>query len=135
MSDATDIIDAVVLALRDQTQLAPEMLRSIVHEEVRRVLPPDRGFRVVISASGPNHTGIVAGIAQALSELGADIHDIRQTVVDDHFTMMLVVDSPRGDNEHISFATLQSKLQAVAEDLGIHVVAFHQDLLQTMHSV
>ena len=46
--------------------------------------------------------GIVAGVSTKIVELGLNIDDISQTVLDEYFTMMAVVSSDEKQDFHIS---------------------------------
>ena len=50
-------------------------------------------MKAIITVVGKDQKGIVAGVATKVAELGLNIDDISQTVLDDYFTMMAVVSS------------------------------------------
>ena len=91
--------------------------------------------RVVITATGRNGSGIVAGLASASDEFRGDIRDISQTIIGDDFTMIFVVDIAGATSEGARFDQLKHSLTLAGEQLGIHVVAMHDDILTAMHSV
>ncbi|OGQ79533.1 MAG: hypothetical protein A2289_05710 [Deltaproteobacteria bacterium RIFOXYA12_FULL_58_15] len=88
--------------------------------------------RVVVTAAGANRSGIVARVTAVISEVDGDILDISQTVVAGYFTMIIVVDI---SSEGASFSLLRERLREVGIELGIHVVALHEDILSSMHTV
>ena len=45
---------------------------------------------------GDDRPGIVAGITEALFELGCNLEDVSSTILRGHFTMMLIVRAPAG---------------------------------------
>ena len=61
--------------------------------------------------------GIVAGVASKIAELGLNIDDISQTVLDEFFTMMAVVSS----EEKKDFTALRSELEAYGESLQVKI--------------
>lgn len=91
--------------------------------------------RVVITATGRNGSGIVAGLASAIDEFRGDIRDISQTIIGDYFTMIFVVDISGATSEGTRFDQLKHRLTQAGEQIGIHVVAMHDDILTAMHSV
>ena len=91
--------------------------------------------RIVITATGPNCTGIVAKVAAVIDEFSGDIRDLSQTIVGDYFTMLFVVDISSATREGTTFVTLRKRLHELGADLGIHVVAMHADILSAMHEV
>ena len=50
-------------------------------------------MKAIITVVGKDKAGIVAGVATKVAELGLNIDDISQTVLDEFFTMMAVVSS------------------------------------------
>ena len=50
-------------------------------------------MKAIITVVGKDRTGIVAGVSSKIAELGLNIDDISQTVLDEFFTMMAVVSS------------------------------------------
>jgi ACT domain-containing protein len=91
--------------------------------------------RIVVTATGPNHTGIVAKLSAVIDEFSGDIRDISQTIVAGYFTMLFVVDISDATRQGATFVPLRERLREVGADLGIHVVAMHADILSAMHEV
>ena len=50
-------------------------------------------MKAIITVVGKDKAGIVAGVATKIAELGLNIDDITQTILDEFFTMMAVVSS------------------------------------------
>ena len=50
-------------------------------------------MKAIITVVGKDKAGIVAGVSTKIAELGLNIDDISQTVLDEYFTMMAVVSS------------------------------------------
>ena len=50
-------------------------------------------MKAIITVVGKDKSGIVAGVSGKIAELGLNIDDISQTVLDEYFTMMAVVSS------------------------------------------
>ena len=48
--------------------------------------------RIVITVLGKNRPGIVAGVTRVLGEANVDIRDITQSIIEDIFTMTMLVD-------------------------------------------
>ncbi|AEF97200.1 ACT domain-containing protein [Methanotorris igneus] len=88
--------------------------------------------RVVITVTGKDRTGIVANISSVLAENNVNILDIRQTIMDDLFTMIMLVDI---SNAKEDFLTLKKKLNEVGEKIGVKVIAQHEDIFKYMHRI
>ena len=89
-------------------------------------------MRCVISVLGKDRAGIVAAISGVLAEKGANIDDISQAILDDIFSMTMLV---RLDPEVADFNTVQEALTAVGDDLGVQVIIQREDVFQFMYKI
>lgn len=89
-------------------------------------------MRCVISVLGKDRSGIVAAISSILAEKGANIDDISQTILDDIFSMTMLV---RLDPEKANFNEVQEALDKVGEDLGVQVIIQREDVFQFMYKI
>lgn len=89
-------------------------------------------MRCVISVLGKDRSGIVAAVATTLAECAANIDDISQTILEDVFSMtMLVTLNPA---EH-SFNEVQDRLAQTAEELGVQIKLQREDVFQYMYKI
>ena len=88
--------------------------------------------RLIISVFGMDHPGIVAGVAQILSEAGCSIVDINQTVVQGKFAMVIIANTSRSQ---LSVTELKDRLRFEGEKLGVHIYAQREDLFNAMHRI
>lgn len=89
-------------------------------------------MKCVISVLGKDRSGIVAAVATALAECGANIDDISQTILDEIFSMtMLSTLNP----EVADFNAVQEKLEAVGTDLGVQIIIQREDVFQYMYKI
>lgn len=88
--------------------------------------------RIIISVFGVDHPGIVAGVAEILSEAQCSIIDINQTVVQRKFAMVIIADASRAQS---SVAELKDRLRSEGEKLGVHIYAQREDLFNAMHRI
>lgn len=84
----------------------------------------------VITVLGKDRVGIIAGVSTLLSENNININDISQTILDDIFTMIMIVDLKDHDIENSDIA---DKLSALGEKLGVSITIQHTDLFNRMH--
>ena len=59
---------------------------------------PNQSF--FLSISSRDRIGIVYQVSSAISELGGDIADLRQSVLRSHFTMILLASFPATVTQH-----------------------------------
>ena len=88
--------------------------------------------RLIISVFGVDHPGIVAGVAEILSEAQCSIVDINQTVVQKKFAMVIIADAARSQT---SITELKDRLRHAGEQLGAHIYAQREDLFNAMHRI
>ncbi len=74
-------------------------------------------MKAIVTVVGKDKSGIVAGVATKIAELGLNIDDISQTVLDEYFTMMAVVSS----DEKKDFTQLRAELDAFGQNLNVKI--------------
>lgn len=89
-------------------------------------------MRCVVSVLGKDRSGIVAAISGVLAEKGANIDDISQTILDEIFSMTMLV---RLDTEQANFNEVQEALEKTGEELGVQVIIQREDVFQFMYKI
>lgn len=86
----------------------------------------------ILSVLGEDRVGIVAGISRVLAESGANIEDIRQTIISGIFSMTMLVTV---DEERTAFDDLQQLLAEEGRTIGVQVTLQREDVFRYMHRV
>lgn len=86
----------------------------------------------VVTILGADRTGIVAAVATTLAAKDANIVDIRQSVLDDIFSMTMKVVL---NEEVASFNEVQEALAADAEALGVQIQIQREEVFKFMYSI
>ena len=94
-------------------------------------ITPD-STRAVVSVLGVDRVGIVAGVAGLLAETRVNILDIRQTLLGDVFSMVMVVDLAAAT---ASLGVLQARLNTLGDELGVQIYLQHEAIFRYMHRV
>ena len=89
-------------------------------------------MKAVITVLGKDRVGIIAGISAVLAEQSVNILDISQTILQDYFTMIMLVEL---DSEKIAIPALAECLDARGEELGVQVRVQHEAVFTSMHRV
>ena len=89
-------------------------------------------MKAVITVVGKDRVGIIAGISTALAENQVNILDISQTILQDYFTMIMLVEL---DGEHIAIPELSARLNTVGTGLGVQVRVQHEEIFTAMHRI
>ncbi|EHC03176.1 MULTISPECIES: ACT domain-containing protein [Streptococcus] len=88
-------------------------------------------MKAIVTVVGKDKSGIVAGVATKIAELGLNIDDISQTVLDEYFTMMAVVSS----DEKKDFTQLRSELDAFGQNLNVKINIQSAAIFDAMHNL
>jgi ACT domain-containing protein len=128
----TDIYRAVEPALGGNAQTRSAPVTSGPGASGAATAGAGSASRIIISVFGVDHPGIVAGVAEILSEAQCSIIDINQTVVQQKFAMVIIADASRGQS---SIAELKDRLRTEGEKLGVHIYAQREDLFNAMHRI
>jgi ACT domain-containing protein len=93
---------------------------------------PQTSSRVIVTVIGKDRVGIIAGVSALLAEANANIVDISQTLMQEMFTMIMMVDVSAA---RVDFAELKQRLHDYGKTLGLAIDAQHEDVFRYMHRV
>ncbi len=88
-------------------------------------------MRAVISAVGKDKPGILAFVASVCAERNANIIDVTQKVMDDFFTMIMIVQYP----DDSTFNAFAKELETLAQQHELKVHVMHEDIFNAMHTI
>ena len=89
-------------------------------------------MKAVITVTGKDSVGIIAKVATACAESGANIVDISQSVLKDYFAMIMLADI---DDLTVDFASFVDKLADLGNESGLSIHTMHEDIFNTMHHI
>ena len=88
--------------------------------------------KTIITVVGKDTVGIIAGICTYLAENGINVLDISQTIVQDYFNMMMIVDFAACQK---TFAECQADLRELGEKIGVDVKCQREEIFEKMHRI
>ncbi|MEI3377311.1 MAG: ACT domain-containing protein [Coriobacteriales bacterium] len=88
--------------------------------------------RTVVTVLGKDRSRIVATIATTLADCGANIDDIQQNVLNDIFSMTMLVTL---DEDVATFNEVQELLARDGKALNLQVVIQREDVFEFMYNV
>ena len=88
--------------------------------------------KVIITVVGKDTVGIIAKVCTYLAENRVNILDISQTIVQDYFNMMMIVDLT-GKAE--LFAKMQKDLDEIGNGIGVHIKCQKAEIFEMMHRI
>lgn len=89
-------------------------------------------MRAVVTVMGLDRTGIIAKTSTLLYDNNVNILDINQTIMQDLFTMIMLVDIKASK---IDFSNLNAKLEDLGKEMGVEIRLQHEDIFNSMHRI
>lgn len=89
----------------------------------------------IMTVTGRDHTGIIAAVATALADLGVNIRNVSQTIMDDWFTMILHVEFDDDGLGGERLTVIQDRMTEVEAEQKLVIRIQSQALFDAMHSV
>lgn len=88
--------------------------------------------KIIITIVGKDRVGIVAKTCNYLAENGMNILDITQTILQEYFNMMMIVDISKSPK---SFDDMAKELEKVGEEIGVTILCQREEIFTSMHRI
>ena len=88
--------------------------------------------KAVVTVLGQDKVGITAKICGVLAETNINILDISQTIVQEFFNMMMIVD---GSGANVSFDEMSSGLDEIGAGIGVNIKCQREEIFTKMHRI
>ncbi len=85
-----------------------------------------------ITVVGTDTVGIIAKVCTYLAEQGINILDISQTIVQDYFNMMMIVDMSGAAKP---FQEVIADLNVIGDEIGVVIKCQLEDIFNQMHRI
>lgn len=95
-------------------------------------MPDQAKQTAVITVVGQDRVGIIAGVSALLAEAQVNINDISQTIMQDIFTMIMLVDLAKMT---IDIKDLADRLEQLGDSMGLSIRIQHADIFHAMHRI
>ncbi len=89
-------------------------------------------MRAIVTVIGRDQVGIIAAVCALLSQHNVNVLDISQTVLQEYFTMIMLVDV--GDAS-VSFSELSKALEEAGTERGLSIRIMREDIFNAMHRI
>ncbi len=86
----------------------------------------------IITVLGKDTVGIIAKVCTYLAEHEVNILDISQTIVQDLFNMMMIVDL---STTKVEVSQIVDDLEAIGQDLGVRIQLQREEIFDSMHRI
>lgn len=88
--------------------------------------------KTIITVLGKDTVGIIAKVCAYLANNNINILDISQTIVQDYFNMMMIVDMNQSAKP---FHDISEDLKQVGEEIGVKITCQREDIFNKMHRI
>ncbi len=88
--------------------------------------------RTIITVVGKDTVGIIARVCTYLANNRVNILDISQTIVQEFFNMMMIVDISASEKP---FDTIADELAQIGEEIGVIVKCQREEIFDSMHRI
>lgn len=89
-------------------------------------------MQAVISVTGKDSVGIVAKTANKCAEYNVNIADVSQTILQNYFVMIMLVDI---DNISVPFNDFVDIMSEMGKQNNLEIHTMHEDIFNSMHRI
>lgn len=89
-------------------------------------------MKAIVTVVGKDKKGIIARVSNVLFEKSVNIIDISQTIMQDMFTMIMMVEF---DSKEVSVGDIDTAINVIAEDMGLSIHVQREEIFSSMHRI
>ncbi|MBP3380887.1 MAG: ACT domain-containing protein [Ruminococcus sp.] len=89
-------------------------------------------MRAVVTVIGKDNVGILHKVSGICAEMGANVIEVTQSVLQDMFAMIMLVDIT---GMTADFSKLADDMTSLGEKLGLSIHTMHEDIFNSMHNI
>ena len=89
-------------------------------------------MKAIVTVIGKDQVGIIAAVCTLLAEHNVNVLDISQTILQEYFTMIMLVDTAAAN---VSFAELAQILEHAGEERSLSIRIQLEDIFNAMHRI
>ena len=89
-------------------------------------------MKAIITVIGKDQVGIMYGVSGVLNDLGVIIEAVTQTIMQEYFTMLMLV---KIDEAKAGFKQVSEALAALGEEKGLSIRIQKEEIFDTMHKI
>ena len=88
--------------------------------------------KALVSVIGVDRMGIIAKVSTALFEMNINVLELSQTILDDYFTMLMIVDLSSATEP---FNVISARLAETGKAMGETITIQSTDIFEAMHRI
>jgi len=89
-------------------------------------------MKAILTVIGKDKVGIIAGVSNELQRLNINILDVNQTIIDEFFTMIMMLDLKLSNS---NFEEIKKSLELKGKQLGVDVKIQREEIFNSIYSV
>ncbi len=89
-------------------------------------------MKAIITVIGKDQVGIMYGVSGVLNDLGVNIEDVTQTIMQEYFTMLMLV---KIDEAKAGLKQVSEALNKLGEEKGLSIRVQKEEIFDTMHKI
>lgn len=88
-------------------------------------------MKAIVTVIGKDQVGIIAKVSSLLSDLRVNVEDISQTIMQEYFVMMMMVDVSATSE----ISVVAHQLDELGKQIGLSIRIQHEDIFNAMHRI
>ena len=89
-------------------------------------------MRAVVTVTGKDKKGIIAKVSSFLAERGVNVEDISQTILQDYFAMIMLVDIA---DLNVELSELAKECDDLGREIGMSIRVQNEAIFNAMHNI
>ncbi len=89
-------------------------------------------MRAVVTVTGKDKKGIIAKVSSFLAEKGVNVEDISQTILQEYFAMIMLVDI---SEMTVELSELSKECEQLGKEIGMSIRLQHEAIFNAMHNI
>ena len=88
--------------------------------------------KAIVTVVGHDTVGLLSKVSTECAKFNANILDVTQSVLQDIFTMVMVIDISDISSD---FATLADSFEELGDEINMKIHVMHEDIFNSMHRI
>ncbi len=88
--------------------------------------------KAIVTVVGHDTVGLLSKVSTECAKFNANILDVTQSVLQDIFTMVMVIDISEISSD---FATLATSFENLGDEINMKIHVMHEDIFNSMHRI
>ena len=88
--------------------------------------------QIIITVTGKDKVGIVSSVSNSLAEHKVNIEDIKQTIMQDNFVMIMLCNIEKME---VSFKEFKDDILKLSSELGMEIWVQKKEIFDKMHTI